>query len=61
MDDVRLEEIVTRLSDLEVALLLSLAASEHCLIETNSGSINDLAKELALVRTNGRLPKFDVY
>jgi hypothetical protein len=49
MDDTRLEEFVRQLSDLEVALFLSLVAREHCLIETTSDLIDDLAKELALV------------
>ena len=42
-------DIAQQLSDLEVALLLCLVAREHCLIETTSHCINDLAKELALV------------
>ncbi|CDM31033.1 hypothetical protein DTO013E5_327 [Penicillium roqueforti] len=42
-------DIAQQLSDLEVALLLCLVAREHCLIETTSHCINDLAKELALI------------
>lgn len=61
MDDVSLEDIVRQLSDLEVALFLSLAAREHCLIETNSGSIHDLAKELALVNMPENLSNFYIY
>jgi hypothetical protein len=38
------------LSDLELALLLCLGGQEHCLIETDHDSINDVAAELALVR-----------
>ncbi|CEJ58796.1 hypothetical protein PMG11_07442 [Penicillium brasilianum] len=49
MDDTRLEEFVRQLSDLEVALFLSLVAREHCLIETTGDLIDDLAKELALI------------
>lgn len=49
MDDLSLEDIVRKLSDLEVALFLCLAAREHCLIETTGDGIHDLAKELALV------------
>jgi hypothetical protein len=49
MDDPGLDEIARQLSDLEVALLLCLVAREHCLIETTSHCIHDLAKELALV------------
>lgn len=49
MDELRLQDIAQRLSDLEVALFLCLVAREHCLIETTSDGISDLAKELALV------------
>ncbi|KAJ5690021.1 hypothetical protein N7462_004413 [Penicillium macrosclerotiorum] len=49
MDDSDLGDIARQLSDLEVALLLSLVANEHCLFETTGGSIDDLAKELALI------------
>lgn len=49
MDDSGLEDVARQLSDLEVALFLSLAAHEHCLIETTHDAIHDLAKELALV------------
>ncbi|KAJ5356595.1 hypothetical protein N7517_011204 [Penicillium concentricum] len=49
MDYTDLADIARELSDLEVALLLCLVAREHCLIETTSHCINDLAKELALI------------
>ncbi|KAJ6139273.1 hypothetical protein N7471_005759 [Penicillium samsonianum] len=49
MDYTDLADIAQQLSDLEVALLLCLVAREHCLIETTSHCINDLAKELALI------------
>jgi hypothetical protein len=49
MDDSSIADIARQLSDLEVALFLCLVAREHCLIETTSHCINDLAKELALV------------
>jgi hypothetical protein len=50
MDDKEdISSLVSDLSDLEVALLLSLAGHEHCLIETTNGCIHDVAKELALV------------
>ncbi|KAJ5587526.1 uncharacterized protein N7459_003291 [Penicillium hispanicum] len=52
MDETSLEDLVRRLSDLEVALFLCLVAREHCLIETTSGSIDDLAKELGLICSN---------
>ncbi|KAJ5977959.1 hypothetical protein N7501_001301 [Penicillium viridicatum] len=49
MDYTDLAGIARQLSDLEVAILLCLVAREHCLIETTSHCINDLAKELALI------------
>ncbi|KAJ5178199.1 uncharacterized protein N7500_000898 [Penicillium coprophilum] len=49
MDYKDLADIARELSDLEVAFLLCLVAREHCLIETTSHCINDLAKELALI------------
>ena len=38
------------LSDLELALLLSLVASQHCLIETESEALELACQELQLVR-----------
>lgn len=62
MDETNLEELVRRLSDLEVALFLCLVAREHCLIETTSGSIDDLAKELGLVKNiNESLAEFGIH
>ena len=52
MDDDSLEEVARQISDLEVALFLSLASREHCLIETTGQCLDDLAKELALVYTS---------
>lgn len=49
MEESNLADTARQLSDLEVALFICLAAREHCLIETASHCINDLAKELALV------------
>ncbi|GFG19527.1 hypothetical protein IFM5058_10185 [Aspergillus udagawae] len=50
MDDKEdISSLVSDLSDLEVALLLSLAVHEHCLIETTNDCIHDVAKELALI------------
>ena len=49
MDNSGFEDIARQLSDLEMALFLCLVSREHCLIETTSDSIQDLAKELALV------------
>lgn len=49
MDELSLGRIGQKLSDLELALFLCLVAREHCLIETTSDGIGDLARELALV------------
>lgn len=40
---------VEELSDLELALLLSLVANEHCLIRSGKGFIESLGQELQLV------------
>jgi hypothetical protein len=37
------------LSDLELAVLLSLTAQEHCIIDTEPGSLDELVHELRLV------------
>ncbi|KAL2815153.1 hypothetical protein BJX63DRAFT_171006 [Aspergillus granulosus] len=47
IDDIA--RLAHELSDLELALLLCLGGQEHCLIETDDGSINDVAAELALI------------
>ncbi|KAJ5347563.1 hypothetical protein MYU51_003759 [Penicillium brevicompactum] len=52
MEESNLADTARQLSDLEVALFICLAAREHCLIETASHCINDLAKELALVASS---------
>ncbi|KAI9043394.1 uncharacterized protein KD926_003545 [Aspergillus affinis] len=53
MDDtLEITRLAVELSDLEVALLLCLAVREHCRIDTTSGNIHDVAKELALICTN---------
>lgn len=57
MDESSLDDIAGQLSDLEVAILLCLAAHEHCLIETTADCIQDLAKELALVSSRFSLQK----
>ena len=49
MDISTIADLAPDLSSLEVALLLSLASREHCLIETTENAIHDVAKELALV------------
>ncbi|KAL3455465.1 hypothetical protein BJX64DRAFT_272375 [Aspergillus heterothallicus] len=50
MDDIDgIPSLAQELSDLELALLLCLGGQEHCLIETDESSINDVAAELALI------------
>lgn len=49
MDSMNIADLALDLSSLEVALLLSIIAREHCLIETTEDAIHDVAKELALV------------
>lgn len=49
MADESLLEKVHDLSDLELAVLLSLIAREHCLISTPPEGLDDLIEELQLV------------
>lgn len=44
------QNLVLGLTDLELAILLSLISESHCLIETLDEGIDDVSKELALVR-----------
>ncbi|KAL8809897.1 MAG: hypothetical protein Q9223_007857, partial [Gallowayella weberi] len=43
---------VEELGDLELALLLSFIANEHCLIETEDGALDPLQQELQLIVSN---------
>lgn len=55
-------EILTKvqeLSDLELALLLCLAADQHCIIQTKEEGLDALEEELQLVRTIFGLPPFN--
>ncbi|KAJ5832461.1 hypothetical protein N7474_000772 [Penicillium riverlandense] len=52
MAELTLDDLARQLSDIEVALWLSLVAREQCLIETTGACIHDLAKELALIGLN---------
>jgi len=54
MDDPTLVERIQDLTDLELAILLSLIAQHHSIIETRDDTLNDLAAELALVRSAER-------
>ena len=49
MADESLFQKVHDLSDLELAILLSLIAREHCLISTPQDGLDDLVEELRLV------------
>lgn len=53
MDVSAVADLAPDLSGLEVAILLSLSAREHCLIETTEDAIHDIARELALVTILG--------
>jgi hypothetical protein len=44
-----IQEHVEDLTDLELAILISLVAQHHCLIWSDDALIDDLASELALV------------
>lgn len=50
MDRQLFLEYVNNLTDLELAVLLSLVAQDHCLIQTPEEFQDDVASELALVR-----------
>ena len=50
MDDPTLLDRIQDLTDLELAVLLSLVAEHHTLIEARDEALDDLAAELALVR-----------
>ncbi|KAL9002286.1 MAG: hypothetical protein Q9188_004780 [Gyalolechia gomerana] len=49
MSTVDLGDKIEELSDLELALLLSLTANEHCLIQTEGDALDALGLELQLV------------
>lgn len=50
MEESSLIERIQELTDLELALLLSLVADEHCVIRSEEESIDLLDQELQLVR-----------
>ncbi|KAL9593789.1 MAG: hypothetical protein Q9179_005697 [Wetmoreana sp. 5 TL-2023] len=52
---VELVQKVEGLSDLELALLLSFVANEHCLIQTEENGLYHLQQELQLVRLNDHI------
>ena len=51
MEDETLLAKVHDLSDVELALLLSLVAREHCIISTPDEAVDELVEELLLVGT----------
>lgn len=55
MEEPGLIERIQNLTDLELALLLSLVADEHCLIHSEEEFIDPLEEELQLVRCDAPL------
>lgn len=49
MEEIGLIERIQELTDLELALLLSLVAGEHCIIQTEEEALDPLEGELELV------------
>lgn len=49
MEEIGLIERIQELTDLELALLLSLVAGEHCIIQTEEEALDLLGEELELV------------
>lgn len=49
MEEIGLIERIQELTDLELALLLSLVAGEHCIIQTEEEALDPLEEELELV------------
>ena len=50
METSPLVERVQDLTDLELAILLSLVAGEHCIIQTENSALESLEQELRLVQ-----------
>jgi hypothetical protein len=50
MAEEALLDKISNLSDLELAALLCLTNEEHCIIDTDPDSVEDLVHELRLVR-----------
>lgn len=49
MEEIGLIERIQELTDLELALLLSLIAGEHCIIQSEEEALDPLGEELELV------------
>jgi len=52
MEGFGLVERVQELTDLELAVLLSLVARQHCIIQAEQDDLEPLGQELRLVRTS---------
>lgn len=50
MENPGLIDRAQELTDLELALLVSLVAGQHCLIEAKAEALNSIQKEIKLVR-----------
>lgn len=50
MERLKLVEKVQGLTDLELAILLSLVAGQHCMIQAEQDELEPLEQELQLVR-----------
>jgi hypothetical protein len=49
MDSFAIQDLVSELTDLELAILLALICQEHCVVETPLANVDNVAGELALV------------
>lgn len=49
MDSSAIQNLVSELTDLELAVLLALVCQEHCVIETPLVNLDNVSNELALV------------
>ncbi|EEA28581.1 hypothetical protein TMatcc_003076 [Talaromyces marneffei ATCC 18224] len=52
MDSFAIQDLVSELTDLELAILLALICQEHCVIETPIVNVDNVAGELALICQN---------
>ncbi|MCJ1394802.1 hypothetical protein MMC18_007682 [Xylographa bjoerkii] len=52
MEDQMITSKVQDLTDVELALLLCLVANQHCIIETQEGSLDTLEEEIQLIASN---------
>ena len=50
----KLSEKGQRLTDIELAVLLSLVASQSCIIQTEDGGVDAVKDEIQLVRVNAQ-------